>query len=267
MQPTCSSEGPGAAGCQHHHPHRRASRWYSGKESACQCRRCQRRGFDPWVRKIPWKRNGNPLQYPCLENPHGHRNLAGYSPRGCKKLDMTEHTHPHATTRPLDIGPPAITAIIGERMVVHHDDRSDRNSKTRQRSRFSPLTLKKFQNGTFCCKTSGKEYSHGWLLWTPNAWRRIWQRLAKWHMRPALTQQSFFQEPVPEICCKNTSWCTPEAIHYSSIYNSKKLETIQILINYGNPQFMMHNAVSCNCKKEWEKMALYCQWATSSIYC
>ena len=25
-----------------------------GKESACQCRRCQRHGFDPWVGKIPW---------------------------------------------------------------------------------------------------------------------------------------------------------------------------------------------------------------------
>ena len=25
--------------------------------------------FDSWVRKIPWRRNGNPLQYPCLENP------------------------------------------------------------------------------------------------------------------------------------------------------------------------------------------------------
>ena len=29
----------------------------------------QRPGFDPWVRKIPWRRNGNPLQYSCLENP------------------------------------------------------------------------------------------------------------------------------------------------------------------------------------------------------
>ena len=28
-------------------------RWLSGKESACQCRR---RGFDPWVGKIPWRR-------------------------------------------------------------------------------------------------------------------------------------------------------------------------------------------------------------------
>ena len=28
----------------------------SGKESACQCRRCKRRRFHPWVRKIPWSR-------------------------------------------------------------------------------------------------------------------------------------------------------------------------------------------------------------------
>ena len=79
---------------------------------------------DPWVGKIPWRRNrqptpvflgfpggsdgkvstcnaaylgsilelgrspagghGNPLQYSCLENPHGQRSLAGYSPRGQK---------------------------------------------------------------------------------------------------------------------------------------------------------------------------------------
>ena len=28
-------------------------RWLSGKESACQCRRCWRCGFNPWVRKMP----------------------------------------------------------------------------------------------------------------------------------------------------------------------------------------------------------------------
>ena len=27
-----------------------------GKEPACQCRRRKGCGFDPWVRKIPWKR-------------------------------------------------------------------------------------------------------------------------------------------------------------------------------------------------------------------
>ena len=38
---------------------------------------CGRRGFDPWVGKIPWRRAWQPIQYSCLENPHGQRSLAG----------------------------------------------------------------------------------------------------------------------------------------------------------------------------------------------
>ena len=34
--------------------------------------------------------NGSPLQYSCLETPHGQRSLAGYSPRGHKESDTTE---------------------------------------------------------------------------------------------------------------------------------------------------------------------------------
>ena len=30
----------------------------SGKEPTCQCRRYKSHGFDPWVRKIPWRRAG-----------------------------------------------------------------------------------------------------------------------------------------------------------------------------------------------------------------
>ena len=33
------------------------------KEPACQCRKCRRPGFDPWVWKIPWRRAWQPLQY------------------------------------------------------------------------------------------------------------------------------------------------------------------------------------------------------------
>ena len=36
--------------------------------------------------------HGNPPQYSCLENPHGQRSLAGYSPWGHKELDTTEAT-------------------------------------------------------------------------------------------------------------------------------------------------------------------------------
>ena len=41
----------------------------SGKEPACQCRRHKIRGFDPWIRKIPWRRACNPLQYSCWRIP------------------------------------------------------------------------------------------------------------------------------------------------------------------------------------------------------
>ena len=43
-------------------------------------------------RRSPWKGNGNPLQYSCLENPHGQRSLPGYSPWGHKESFMTEVT-------------------------------------------------------------------------------------------------------------------------------------------------------------------------------
>ena len=32
------------------------TRWPSGKQSTCQCRTCKRRGFDPWVGKIPCRK-------------------------------------------------------------------------------------------------------------------------------------------------------------------------------------------------------------------
>ena len=37
-------------------------------ESTCQCRRRKRCKFNFWVRKIPWSRKCNPLQYSCLGN-------------------------------------------------------------------------------------------------------------------------------------------------------------------------------------------------------
>ena len=36
--------------------------------------------------------HGNPLQYFCLENPHGQRSLVGYSSWGHKESDTTETT-------------------------------------------------------------------------------------------------------------------------------------------------------------------------------
>ena len=65
----------------------------SGKESACQCRRSKRCVFDPWVRKVPWRRTGQLTSVFLPGESHGQRSPVGYSPWGCKELDMTEHTH------------------------------------------------------------------------------------------------------------------------------------------------------------------------------
>ena len=38
----------------------------------------------PGSGRSPGKGHGNPLQYSCLENPHGLRSLVGYSSGGCR---------------------------------------------------------------------------------------------------------------------------------------------------------------------------------------
>ena len=58
-----------------------------GKESACNVGDL---GLIPGLGRTPGGGHGNALQYSCLENPHGQRSLAGYSPWGHKELDMTE---------------------------------------------------------------------------------------------------------------------------------------------------------------------------------
>ena len=51
-----------------------------GKEPACQCRRYNRCGFNPWVIKIPWRREWQPSLVVLPGESHGQGSLAGYSP-------------------------------------------------------------------------------------------------------------------------------------------------------------------------------------------
>ena len=52
--------------------------WLSGKESTCQCRRCE---FNPWVGKIPWRREMAPhssslaWEIPWTEEPGGLQSM------------------------------------------------------------------------------------------------------------------------------------------------------------------------------------------------
>ena len=61
--------------------------------------KCRRRGFNPLLWKIPWRRKGQPTPVLLPEKIPGWRILLGYCPWGHKELDITErlrtHTHTH----------------------------------------------------------------------------------------------------------------------------------------------------------------------------
>ena len=57
--------------------------WFSGKESACHCRR---RGFSPRIGEIPWRREWLPIPGFLPGKSHGQSSLVGYSPWGRKRV-------------------------------------------------------------------------------------------------------------------------------------------------------------------------------------
>ena len=60
------------------------------KEYACSAGDAR---FDPWVRKIPWRRIWQPTPVFLPGKSHGWRSLTGYSPWGRKESDTTERLH------------------------------------------------------------------------------------------------------------------------------------------------------------------------------
>jgi len=51
-----------------------------------------RHRFDPWIGKIPWKREWQPTPGFLPGKSHGQQSLVGHSPCGCKESDTTEET-------------------------------------------------------------------------------------------------------------------------------------------------------------------------------
>ena len=70
----------------------------SGKEPACQCRRCTRRGFSPWVGKMPWSRKWQPTPVFLPGESYGQRSLGGYSPRVAKSQTRLKRLNTQART-------------------------------------------------------------------------------------------------------------------------------------------------------------------------
>ena len=76
----------------------------AGKESACNWGDL---GSVPGLGRSPGEGHGHPLQYSCLESPHGPRCLEGYRPRGCKGSDPTECLSTTTADATVDWGLPA----------------------------------------------------------------------------------------------------------------------------------------------------------------
>ena len=73
--------------CYWYYIHVGLPRWLSGKESACQCRRCR---FDSWVERIPWRMKWQPTPVFLAENSMD-RGAWQATIHGVTESDMTEH--------------------------------------------------------------------------------------------------------------------------------------------------------------------------------
>ena len=87
-----------------------------GKESIGQHRRCRRHEFDPWVGKIPWRREWQtttillPGKIPWTEDPGRLQSL------GCKEFDTTEHVS--AAERDPNVSNHAILTLQGKHSTL-----------------------------------------------------------------------------------------------------------------------------------------------------
>ena len=72
----------------------------------------------PGLGRSPGGGHGNPLQYSCLDSPHGQRSLAGYSPWGHKQSDTSEqlstaqHSSLHRNVGALEFWGQAVTLSL-----------------------------------------------------------------------------------------------------------------------------------------------------------
>ena len=70
--------------------------WLSGKESACQCRR---RAFYPWVGKIAWRRQWQPIPVSFPGKFHGQRNLGLVHGVSKSQTQLSNWAHIHASLK------------------------------------------------------------------------------------------------------------------------------------------------------------------------
>ena len=70
------------------------------KKATSKCWRCRRHRFNPWVGKIPWRRNWQPTAVFLLGKSHRWRSLVGYSPWG-RRVGLSNWADTHSLSSPV----------------------------------------------------------------------------------------------------------------------------------------------------------------------
>jgi hypothetical protein len=105
--------------------------------------------------KIPGGGYHNPLQYSCLENPHGQISLVVYSPRGYKESDITEQLSIQHTLLNIYLSEKAGLKLSIQKdhgIRSHHFMPNRWGKKWKQRQIFFPCTPKSLQMVTATMK-------------------------------------------------------------------------------------------------------------------
>ena len=143
----------------------------SGKEPACWSRRRKRCRFDPWVGKFPWSRTWQPIPIFLFGEPHGHRSLVGYGPRGQKQHDTwLKRLSAHTLKSPVIKNPPSNGgdehSIPGQgTKIPHASGQLSLNATTREPTLYNEKIL--------ISKLKKKKDSEGRRA-APNPWLEAW---------------------------------------------------------------------------------------------
>ena len=100
-------------------------RWFSGKESTCQCRRPD---FDPWVGKIPWRRKWQPTPVFSSGKSHGQRAAVhGVASVGYDLVTKQQQdTHKFTSLPVFDVqfsGITYIQSLVQTSLLIYHPKR------------------------------------------------------------------------------------------------------------------------------------------------
>ena len=147
-----------------------------GKEAVCDYRSLWRQRFDPWVRKILWRRKWQPPPVFLPGKSHRQRNLEGYSPWSHKESDTTEHARKQTQqTRVYQKSSSVGTSLVVQGLIIH---------LAMQGSRFNPW----LGNLEPTCAGAARPLCHNYWVCTLQSLHATTREFVRQNKRPHMRQ-------------------------------------------------------------------------------